>query len=132
MSTYFGGTNDYQESDSLRVAVDYEWRLSDQWVWNNRAAFNHIELEQKGTRQGKVTGNEVSQTVNNFGYDPRTTTTLQSELIWETNDNQLMLGADFNQIDIDLTLASDKNASSAKYLQPSCGPNTRSGLQTIP
>ncbi|MDW2013901.1 hypothetical protein R7P70_25390, partial [Vibrio sp. Vb0301] len=57
-------------------------------------AFNHIELEQKGTRQGKVTGNEVSQTVNNFGYDPRTTTTLQSELIWETNDNQLMLGAE--------------------------------------
>ncbi|EJG1618683.1 TonB-dependent siderophore receptor [Vibrio parahaemolyticus] len=129
VSTYFGGTNDYQESDSLRVAVDYEWRLSDQWVWNNRAAFNHIELEQKGTRQGKVTGNEVSQTVNNFGYDPRTTTTLQSELIWETNDSQLMLGADFNQIDIDLTLASDKTLPPQNIYNPVVGPTPDPGFK---
>ncbi|HAS6503387.1 TPA: TonB-dependent siderophore receptor [Vibrio parahaemolyticus] len=129
VSTYFGGTNDYQESDSLRVAVDYEWRLDDQWVWNNRAAFNHIELEQKGTRQGKVTGNEVSQTVNNFGYDPRTTTTLQSELIWETNDNQLMLGADFNQIDIDLTLASDKTLPPQNIYNPVVGPTPDPGFK---
>ncbi|HCH0917188.1 TPA: TonB-dependent siderophore receptor [Vibrio parahaemolyticus] len=129
VSTYFGGTNDYQESDSLRVAVDYEWRLNDQWVWNNRAAFNHIELEQKGTRQGKVTGNEVSQTVNNFGYDPRTTTTLQSELIWETNDNQLMLGADFNQIDIDLTLASDKTLPPQNIYNPVVGPTPDLGFK---
>ncbi|EIQ7473494.1 TonB-dependent siderophore receptor [Vibrio parahaemolyticus] len=129
VSTYFGGTNDYQESDNLRVAVDYEWRLNDQWVWNNRAAFNHIELEQKGTRQGKVTGNEVSQTVNNFGYDPRTTTTLQSELIWETNDNQLMLGADFNQIDIDLTLASDKTLPPQNIYNPVVGPTPDPGFK---
>ncbi|EGQ8031150.1 TonB-dependent siderophore receptor [Vibrio parahaemolyticus] len=129
VNTYFGGTNDYQESDSLRVAVDYEWRLNDQWVWNNRAAFNHIELEQKGTRQGKVTGNEVSQTVNNFGYDPRTTTTLQSELIWETNDNQLMLGADFNQIDIDLTLASDKTLPPQNIYNPVVGPTPDPGFK---
>ncbi|HCE2905733.1 TPA: TonB-dependent siderophore receptor [Vibrio parahaemolyticus] len=129
VSTYFGGTNDYQESDSLRVEVDYEWRLNDQWVWNNRAAFNHIELEQKGTRQGKVTGNEVSQTVNNFGYDPRTTTTLQSELIWETNDNQLMLGADFNQIDIDLTLASDKTLPPQNIYNPVVGPTPDPGFK---
>lgn len=129
VSTYFGGTNDYQESGSLRVAVDYEWRLNDQWVWNNRAAFNHIELEQKGTRQGKVTGNEVSQTVNNFGYDPRTTTTLQSELIWETNDNQLMLGADFNQIDIDLTLASDKTLPPQNIYNPVVGPTPDPGFK---
>ncbi len=129
VSTYFGGTNDYQESDSLRVAVDYEWRLNDQWVWNNRAAFNHIELEQKGTRQGKVTGNEVSQTVNNFGYDPRTTTTLQSELIWETNDNQLMLGADFNQMDIDLTLASDKTLPPQNIYNPVVGPTPDPGFK---
>ncbi len=129
VSTYFGGTNDYQESDSLRIAVDYEWRLNDQWVWNNRAAFNHIELEQKGTRQGKVTGNEVSQTVNNFGYDPRTTTTLQSELIWETNDNQLMLGADFNQIDIDLTLASDKTLPPQNIYDPVVGPTPDPGFK---
>ncbi|WP_241573369.1 TonB-dependent receptor [Vibrio parahaemolyticus] len=129
VSSYFGGTNDYQESDSLRVAVEYEWRLNDQWVWNNRAAFNHIELEQKGTRQGKVTGNEVSQTVNNFGYDPRTTTTLQSELIWETNDNQLMLGADFNQIDIDLTLASDKTLPPQNIYNPVVGPTPDPGFK---
>ncbi|HHX8347454.1 TPA: TonB-dependent receptor [Vibrio diabolicus] len=129
VSTYFGGTNDYQESDSLRVAVDYEWRLNDQWVWNNRAAFNHIELEQKGTRQGKVTGNEVSQTVNNFGYDPRTTTTLQSELVWETRDNQLMVGADFNQIDIDLTLASDKTLPPQNIYDPVVGPTTDPGFK---
>ncbi|MCA2412618.1 TonB-dependent receptor [Vibrio chemaguriensis] len=129
VSTYFGGTNDYQESDSLRVAVDYEWRLNDQWVWNNRAAFNHIELEQKGTRQGKVTGNEVSQTVNNFGYDPRTTTTLQSELVWETRDNQLMVGADFNQIDIDLTLASDKTLPPQNIYDPVVGPTPDPGFK---
>ncbi|MCS0046954.1 TonB-dependent receptor [Vibrio antiquarius] len=129
VSTYFGGTNDYQESDSLRIAVDYEWRLTDQWVWNNRAAFNHIELEQKGTRQGKVTGNEVSQTVNNFGYDPRTTTTLQSELVWETRDNQLMVGADFNQIDIDLTLASDKTLPPQNIYDPVVGPTTDPGFK---
>ncbi|WP_182035949.1 TonB-dependent receptor [Vibrio diabolicus] len=129
VSTYFGGTNDYQESDSLRVAVDYEWRLNDQWVWNNRAAFNHIELEQKGTRQGKVTGNEVSQTVNNFGYDPRTTTTLQSELVWETRDNQLMVGADFNQIDIDLTLASDKTLPPQNIYNPVVGPTPDPGFK---
>ncbi|MGN5129598.1 TonB-dependent receptor [Aeromonas hydrophila] len=131
ISSYFGGTNDYQELDSLRVAVDYKWRLNDQWVWNNRAAFNHIELEQKGTRQGKVTSNEVSQTVNNFGYDPRTTTTLQSELIWETNDNQLMLGADFNQIDIDLTLASDKTLSPQNIYNPVVGPTPDPGFKAF-
>ncbi|MBR9874965.1 MAG: TonB-dependent siderophore receptor [Vibrionaceae bacterium] len=129
VSTYFGGTNDYQESDSIRVALDYEWRFNDQWVWNNRAAFNHIELEQKGTRQGKVTDNEVSQTVNNFGYDPRTTTTLQSELIWETNDNQLMLGADFNQIDIDLMLASDKTLPPQNIYNPVVGPTPDPGFK---
>ncbi|EOD5126226.1 TonB-dependent receptor [Vibrio parahaemolyticus] len=129
VSTYFGGTNDYQESDSLRIAVDYEWRLNDQWVWNNRAAFNHIELEQKGTRQGKVTGNEVSQTVNNFGYDPRTTTTLQSELVWETRDNQLMVGADFNQIDIDLTLASDKTLPPQNIYDPVVGSTPDPGFK---
>ncbi|WES91684.1 TonB-dependent siderophore receptor [Aeromonas hydrophila] len=131
ISSYFGGTNDYQELDSLRVAVDYKWRLNDQWVWNNRAAFNHIELEQKGTRQGKVTSNEVSQTVNNFGYDPRTTTTLQSELIWETNDNQLMLGADFNQIDIDLTLASDKTLPPQNIYNPVVGPTPDPGFKAF-
>ncbi len=128
-STFYGGTNDYQESDSLRVAINYEWRLNSDWVWTNRAAYNHIELEQKGTRQGTVTGDQVSQTVNNFGYDPRTTTTLQSELVWETDSNQMMIGADFNQINIDLVLASDKTLPSQDIYNPVVGPTPDPGFK---
>ncbi|KAB0285552.1 TonB-dependent siderophore receptor [Vibrio fortis] len=128
-STFYGGTNDYQESDSLRVAINYEWRLNSDWVWTNRAAYNHIELEQKGTRQGTVTGDQVSQTVNNFGYDPRTTTTLQSELVWETDTNQMMIGADFNQINIDLVLASDKTLPSQDIYNPVVGPTPDPGFK---
>lgn len=129
VSTYFGGLNDYQESDNLRFAVDYEWRINDQLQWYNRAAFNRIDLEQKGTRQGKVTGGEVTQTVNNFGYDPRTTTSLQSELVWQTEDNQLLLGADFNQIDIDLLLASDKTLSPQPIDNPVARPTPNPGFK---
>ncbi|CAK2043181.1 iron complex outermembrane recepter protein [Vibrio crassostreae] len=128
-STFYGGTNDYQESDSIRVGVNYEWLLNSEWAWTNRAAYNHIELEQKGTRQGTVTGNEVSQTVNNFGYDPRTTTTLQSELVWETDSNQMMIGADFNQINIDLTLASDKTLPSKDIYNPVASPTPDPGFK---
>ncbi|MEZ8318116.1 TonB-dependent receptor [Vibrio splendidus] len=128
-STFYGGTNDYQESDSIRVGVNYEWLLNSEWAWTNRAAYNHIELEQKGTRQGTVTGNEVSQTVNNFGYDPRTTTTLQSELVWETGSNQMMIGADYNQINIDLTLASDKTLPPKDIYNPVAGPTPDPGFK---
>ncbi|MCC4789583.1 TonB-dependent receptor [Vibrio splendidus] len=128
-STFYGGTNDYQESDSIRVGVNYEWLLNSEWAWTNRAAYNHIELEQKGTRQGTVTGNEVSQTVNNFGYDPRTTTTLQSELVWETDSNQMMIGADYNQINIDLTLASDKTLPPKDIYNPVTGPTPDPGFK---
>ncbi|CDU15613.1 TonB-dependent receptor [Vibrio coralliirubri] len=128
-STFYGGTNDYQESDSIRVGVNYEWLLNSEWAWTNRASYNHIELEQKGTRQGTVTGNEVSQTVNNFGYDPRTTTTLQSELVWETDSNQMMIGADYNQINIDLTLASDKTLPPKDIYNPVAGPTPDPGFK---
>ncbi|CAK2706955.1 iron complex outermembrane recepter protein [Vibrio crassostreae] len=128
-STFYGGTNDYQESDSIRVGIDYEWRLNSEWAWTNRAVYNHIELEQKGTRQGTVTGDQVSQTVNNFGYDPRTTTTLQSELVWETDSNQMMIGADYNQINIDLTLASDKTLPSKDIYNPVAGPTPDPGFK---
>lgn len=128
-STFFGATNDYQKSDSIRIAVNYEWRLNDEWAWTNRASYNHIELKQKGTRQGTVTDNEVSQTVNNFGYDPRTTTTLQSELVWETESNQLMIGADFNQINIDLTLASNKTLPPKNIYDPIVGPTPDPGFK---
>ncbi|MEO9494728.1 MAG: TonB-dependent siderophore receptor [Vibrio splendidus] len=128
-STFYGGPNDYQESDSIRVGVNYEWLLNSEWAWTNRAAYNHIELEQKGTRQGTVTGSEVSQTVNNFGYDPRTTTTLQSELVWETDSNQMMIGADYNQINIDLTLASDKTLPPKDIYNPVAGPTPDPGFK---
>lgn len=128
-NTFYGGTNDYQESDSIRVGVNYEWLLNSEWAWTNRAAYNHIELEQKGTRQGTVTGNEVSQTVNNFGYDPRTTTTLQSELVWETDSNQMMIGADYNQINIDLTLASNKTLPPKDIYNPVAGPTPDPGFK---
>nr|VVV04296.1 Catecholate siderophore receptor Fiu [Aliivibrio wodanis] len=128
-STFFGGTNDYQESDNIRLAVNYEWQLSNNWIWTNRASYNHIELEQKGTRQGTVTGDKVSQTVNNFGYDPRTTTTVQSELVWETESNQMMIGADYNQINIDLTLASDKTLPPKDIYDPVVGPTPDPGFK---
>ncbi|MEZ9447730.1 TonB-dependent receptor [Vibrio splendidus] len=130
-STFYGGTNDYQESDSIRVGVNYEWLLNSEWAWTNRAAYNHIELEQKGTRQGTVTGNEVSQTVNNFGYDPRTTTTLQSELVWETDSNQMMIGADYNQINIDLisALVRDQDLPPKDIYNPVAGPTPNPGFK---
>ncbi|MEZ8055361.1 TonB-dependent receptor, partial [Vibrio atlanticus] len=128
-SSFYGGTNDYQESDSLRVGINYEWRLNSEWVWTNRAAYNHIELEQKGTRQGTVTGDKVSQTVNNFGYDPRTTTTMQSELVWEPDSNQMMIGADYNQINIDLTLASDKTLPPKHIYNPVVGATPDPGFK---
>lgn len=128
-STFFGGTNDYQESDNIRLAVNYEWQLSNNWIWTNRASYSHIELEQKGTRQGTVTGDKVSQTVNNFGYDPRTTTTVQSELVWETESNQMMIGADYNQINIDLTLASDKTLPPKDIYAPVVGPTPDPGFK---
>ena len=127
-STFFGGTNDFQQSDSLRLGVNYEWRLNDEWAWTSRASYNRIELEQNGTRQGAVVGNTVSQTVNNFGYDPRTTTTLQSELVWETGSNQMMIGADYNQINIDLTYA--KNTLPSQNIgNPTIGPTPNPGFK---
>lgn len=129
VKTYFGGTDDFQESDSVRLAVNYEWRLNDQWVWNNRASYNHIELEHKGTRQGTVTGDQVSQTANTFGYDPRTSTALQSELVWETENNQLLMGADYNQINIDLTLAVDRTLPSQNIYHPVVGATPNPGFK---
>lgn len=128
-SAFYGGTNDYQESDSIRVGVNYEWHLNSEWVWTNRAVYNQIELQQKGTRQGAVMGSEVSQTVNNFGYDPRTTTTLQSELVWETDSNQMLIGADYNQINIDLTLARDNSIPAQDIFNPVAGPTPDPGFQ---
>ncbi|WP_136681116.1 TonB-dependent siderophore receptor [Neptunomonas sp. XY-337] len=124
VETFFGGTDDYQEFDSLRLAVTHEMQISPEVKWTNRAAWNSIELEQKGTRQGRVTGNEVSQTVNNFAYDPRTIGTLQSELAWETADNQLLVGVDYNKTDIDLRYAKYGALSS----QPLYDPVTRTTL----
>lgn len=107
-STYFGSLNDYQESDSTRIAIDDSLELTPDLTWHNRAVYNRVTLEQRGTRQATSPvsdTDEVVQTVNTFGYDPRTTQTLQSELEWEIDNHQLLFGADYNQIDIDLNLA---------------------------
>jgi len=127
-NTFYGGTNDYQKSDSLRLALDYEWLINNEHKVNNRESWKKIELKQKGTRQGTVKGDQVSQTVNKFGYDPRTTTTLQSELVWDTGINQLMVGADYNQINIDLTLASNKAIPSKDIYDPTVGPTPDPGF----
>lgn len=114
VSAFYGGSNDFQKSDDFRLSADYEINLSSELSWMNRVAWNRIELEQKGTRQtsAEIVLDTIAQTVNNFGYDPRTTSVLQSELIWATEANQLLFGADYNRIDIDLTLASDKTITS--------------------
>lgn len=117
-STYFGATNDYQESDSVRLALTHEMQINPDLKWVNRAAWNRIELEQKGTRQGVVSADVVAQSVNNFGYDPRTTTTLQSELVWASGDNQLLAGVDFNEIAIDLVYARDKTITGQNIYAP--------------
>ncbi|WP_250657566.1 TonB-dependent receptor [Alkalimarinus coralli] len=118
VNTFFGGINDYQESDSLRLALSHEMQINPQLNWVNRASWNQVELEQKGTRQGSVTGNNVAQTVNNFAYDPRTSITLQSELTWEAEDNQLLLGVDYNNIDIELLYAKDTSLSPQPIFDP--------------
>ncbi len=128
VDTYYGGTNDFQESDSIRLAVSHQMTINDQLLWVNRAAWNQIELEQKGTRQGKVTGDQVSQTANNFGYDPRTTSTLQSEITWQTEQNQLLAGADYNVIDIDLLLAKDTSLSPQDIHNPVTRPTPNPGF----
>jgi len=107
--TFFGSSNDYQKSDSVRLAIDDELRFGSDVVWNNRVAYNRVTLKQQGTRQTTApvsSTNSVAQTVNDFGYDPRTTMTLQSELKWNVGNQQFLFGADYNQIDIDLNLRS--------------------------
>ncbi|KOO10277.1 hypothetical protein AKJ18_35065, partial [Vibrio xuii] len=76
-----------------------------------------------------VTGDQVSQTANTFGYDPRTSTALQSELVWETENNQLLMGADYNQINIDLTLAVDRTLPSQNIYHPVVGTTPNPGFK---
>lgn len=120
VNTYYGAPNDFQDSDTWHASVNHQYNINENMTWTNRASYNHITLEQKGTRQATtpVTGDTIAQTVNNFGYDPRTTATLQSELEWNLGDHELLFGADYNNIDIDLTLASDKNIPSKSLINP--------------
>lgn len=104
-STFFGSTNDYQTSKSLKFVLKHNAIFNDNIKWDNRISHTKFSLEQSGTRQGTVTGDTVSQTVNNFEYDPRTSKTIQSELTWDTNNNQLLIGIDYNEMDIHLNYA---------------------------
>ncbi|MFP2770772.1 TonB-dependent receptor [Oceanisphaera sp. KMM 10153] len=108
VETYYGARNDFQEADSQRLALTHKVALADSWEWVNRAAYNRITLQQKGTRNANVNGNRLEQTVNNFGFDPQTSATLQSELTWNTEHNQLLMGVDYNEFERDFTLATIK------------------------
>lgn len=128
--TFYGGTNDYQDSDTWHATVNHEFAINDEMTWTNRASYSHITLEQKGTRQSpaEVTDNQVGRTINNFGYDPRTSKTVQSELAWNTGNHELLFGADYNDIDIDLTLATDKNIPPISATHPSAGATPNPGF----
>ncbi|WP_107851094.1 TonB-dependent receptor [Oceanimonas marisflavi] len=110
VETYYGARNDFQEADSQRLALTHKLSLDGGWEWVNRAAYNRITLQQKGTRNAGDTDERVEQeqTVNNFGFDPQTSATLQSELSWNTEHNQLLMGVDYNAFDRDFTLATLK------------------------
>ena len=129
-NTFYGGTNDYQDSDTWHANVNHEFDINDNVKWTNRASYSHITLEQKGTRQSSadVVNDKVERTVNNFGYDPRTTKTLQSELAWNLDNHELLFGADYNDIDIDLTLATDKNVPPTSATNPSAGATPNPGF----
>lgn len=127
--TFYGSKNDYQESTSLKTTLNHETVFNDNLKLNNRASYTRFQLEQSGTRQGTVTGNTVTQTVNNFEYDPRTSKTVQSELTWDTNNNQLLVGVDYNEMDIELKYAKgnlvDKNIytpNASNVLNPGFNP----------
>ncbi|MBP2280732.1 iron complex outermembrane receptor protein/catecholate siderophore receptor [Psychrobacter sp. PL19] len=130
VNTFYGGTNDYQDSDTWNAKVNHEFDINDNMTWTNRASYSHISLEQKGTRQSSadIINDKVEQTVNNFGYDPRTSKTLQSELAWNLGNHELLFGADYNDIDIDLTLATDKNIPSKSVSNPAQGPTADPGF----
>lgn len=130
VNSFYGGTNDYQDSDTWNASINHEYDVSENIKWTNRASYSHITLEQKGTRQtpSDIVDDKVARTVNNFGYDPRTTKALQSELSWKTGQHELLFGADFNDIDIDLTLATDKNVPSISISHPNSGPTSDPGF----
>lgn len=130
VSTYYGSNNDYQESDTWNASINHEFDIKDNVKLTNRASYSHIELEHKGTRQasGDIINNKVAQTVNNFGYDPRTTTTLQSELAWQLDNHELLFGADYNKIDIDLTLATLKDLPPKDIYNPQHGDTPNPGF----
>ena len=109
VSTFYGSKNDYQKSDTFKFALNYKIVLDDTITWNNRISYNRVNLKQQGTRQSStdLTTNSVNQTVNNFEYDPRTTTAVQSELTWKKNNHEFLTGIDYNEIDINLNLASN-------------------------
>ena len=132
-NTFYGGTNDYQDSDTWHANVNHEFDINNDLKWTNRASYSHITLEQKGTRQSSadVVDNKVERSVNNFGYDPRTSKTLQSELAWNKGNHELLFGADYNDIDIDLTLATDKNLPPSSATNSSTGPTPNPGFSAF-
>lgn len=130
VNSFYGGTNDYQDSDTWHANINHQFDINDNITWTNRASYSHIRLEQKGTRQSSadIIDDKVERTVNNFGYDPRTSKTLQSELAWNLSNHELLFGVDYNNIDIDLNLATDKDVPSISASHPVSGPTSNPGF----
>ena len=103
--TNLSATNDYQNLTSLRGGLGLSHHFSDELTWINRLSYSHIALKQKGSRNSAPVDGKMSQKVVNFGFDPQTTLTFQSELTWQTENNALLLGLDTNNLDRETIVA---------------------------
>ena len=128
IKTNLSGTNDYQNLTSLRGGLTLNHHFTDELSWLNRISYSHIELKQKGTRNSSPVDNSMSQTVVNFGFDPQTTMTFQSELTWQTEANALLIGLDTNNLDRETIVAVAKDARTIDLNAPQSGATTDPGF----
>jgi iron complex outermembrane receptor protein len=127
--TNLSGTNDYQHLDSIRGGATLTHHFTDELTWLNRVAYSHINLKQKGTRNSAPVDNKMSQSVVNFGFDPQTTLTFQSELTWQTDYNALLIGIDNNNLDRETISAGARNARIIDLNEPQSGPTSNPGFK---
>jgi iron complex outermembrane receptor protein len=129
IKTNLSATNDYQKLTSLRGGFALRHYFNNELMWINRLSYSHISLKQKGSRNAEPADGKMSQTVVNFGFDPQTTLTFQSELTWQTEHNALLLGLDTNNLDRETISAVANNARSVDLLAPQTGPSTNPGFK---
>jgi len=129
VKTNLSATNDYQKLSSLRGGLALSHHLSDELTWINRLSYSHIALKQKGSRNSEPADGKMSQTVVNFGFDPQSTLTFQSELTWQTENNALLLGLDSNNLDRETIVALAANARTVDLSAPQAGQSTDPGFK---